>query len=65
MAEGSLDREFEMQFYRIKSTCYQQGFDFNKFIYFFEDQCIPHLLSELAFKYRMDSGSGIDFFIAW
>ncbi|MDD2891580.1 MAG: hypothetical protein PHQ95_01310 [Candidatus Gracilibacteria bacterium] len=65
MTGSSLDKEFEIHFQRIKGVCFKQGLDFNKFVYFFEDHCIPHLLSELAFKYTMDSGNGIGFFAGW
>lgn len=65
MEDTSLDREFGRHFDRIKATCFQQWFDFHKFIRFFEDNCIRYLLLELAFKYNMDSMGGIDFFIKW
>ena len=65
MKDLSLDELFETHFYCVKLACHKYNEDFNKFIRFFEDKCIPKLLLELAFKHNMDSCGSIDFFIEW
>ncbi|MFZ4461723.1 MAG: hypothetical protein ACOYN2_04285 [Patescibacteria group bacterium] len=52
-------------FYIGVYTCALHGIDQKKFIAFYEATCIPLLVAELAYKYSMDSMSGIEFFIDW